>query len=159
MSSAQGLLYPINMHGGLLNLLTSCCFIWTLVHAQVRECYQLEFGCLSCLLTSWLYHGSRMIVLFHTDTVRLFRWVDMATCQFCVVYFTYQCASWHWLYVGTIVALCYIFTMFYLFEASARKLDGDMWHSTLHIVANLGISCLIEACYNTAECALCHELL
>ncbi len=135
--------------GCVVNLLTSCCFIWTMFHARLRNCRLLEIGCVSCLVTSVLYHGSRTFAHSLPWLVVVFRLVDMIICQCCVIVgllVSYQCASFHWLYIGTIVSVAYIFSMYYIFRASERTVNGDMWHSSLHIVSNIGISFLIEAC-------------
>ncbi len=162
---------------GLLNFITSSCFIWTTLHSYFRGCNDLVIGCLACLTTSWLYHGSRTILFFHQESLKekdknkdknnktyyigfftfitpLFRVLDIIICQFSIIYFTYQCASFNWLYIGTIMAIIYLFLMYYIFETSNRKFDGDLWHSTLHIIANLGISCLIESCLDLEFCRL-----
>ena len=138
-------------NGTVLNFATSFCFIWTWAHASYRGCPQLAFGCLLCLLTSICYHGSEVIGL----KLPFFRMVDMIVCQFCVVYFSCVCASFHWLYVLTITAVLYLLVMFYWLGMSSRDHDGHMWHSTLHFVGNTGISCLIEACYQTVSCNVC----
>ncbi len=167
--------------GGILNLITSSCFVLTIIHSYFRRCDELVIGCSICLMTSCLYHGSRTIVIFHEEqkekerekekgketkpyylqvciyTLPFFRLVDMIFCQFCIIYFSYQCASFNWLYIGTIMAAFYLFVMYYVFEKSNRKLDGDLWHCTLHIIANLGISCLIESCLDLPLCMISNK--
>jgi cytochrome bd-type quinol oxidase subunit 2 len=160
--------------GGILNLITSSCFILTTIHSYFRSCDELVIGCSICLMTSWLYHGSRTIVIFHQEKEKkeentpyylklciyispFFRLVDMIFCQFCIIYFTYQCASFNWLYIGTIMAIIYLLLMYYVFEKSKQKLDGDLWHCTLHIIANLGISCLIESCLDLPFCMISNK--
>jgi hypothetical protein len=150
------------MDGTALNLLTSFCFLWTLFHSRYRKCYHLEVGCFLCLITSIFYHGSRTLQKLKNiadvrlkQSVEFFRLVDICICQSCVVYFTYQSASYHWLYIGTLTAIVYIFLLYYVLRLSARETSGELWHSTLHIIANIGISCLIEACHETESCTLC----
>ena len=135
----------LSHESGKLNLLTSCCFIWTFAHAGFRECYHIQISCLGCLITSWFYHGFRVITFYdHSSSISKLtpyvRLVDMGFCQGCVVYFTYQCASFSILYIFTLLLAACIFTMYYIFTPG-----GDMWHSILHIVANVGVSCLIES--------------
>ena len=149
------------IEGSILNLLTSSCFIITTIHAFYRNCELLMYGCMLCLMTSWLYHGSRTLYLytnynFYKWLIPKVRLVDMGVCQSCVIYFTYMCASFHWLYIFTLCTVFYIFMNYYVFGTSKRVVDGYIWHASIHVIANIGICCLIESCYHTIECVICN---
>jgi len=135
-----------------LNLFTSFCFIWTAGHALLRDCHQIFLGCVACLFSSVLYHG--FYVLFKKPFTPL-RIIDMTVTQFCIIYFSFMCYSSHWLYWVTVSCVIYLGLFYWIFNKSHQK-DGFFWHSTLHIVGNFGISCLIESCVNTPDCHLCY---
>lgn len=151
------------MDFAFVNLITSASFLWTYYHAQVRNCYTLQIACMCCFVTSWLYHGSR---IFGKNKplvkilVPVFRVLDIIVCQSCVMYFYYQCASFHLLYGAATLAAAYIFLAYYFFKLSrGDNMYSELWHASLHVVANIGISCLIEACYETENCRICNSII
>ena len=149
------------MDFAFVNLITSASFLLTYQHAKLRNCYLLQLACMCCFVSSWLYHGSRIygknkpafqILVF------VFRVLDIIVCQGCVIYFYYQCASFHLLYGAATLAALYIFLAYYVFELSQNNMYSELWHASLHVVANIGISCAIEACYETASCRICNSI-
>ena len=129
-----------------LNILTSFCFLATFLHSYHRECFDIQSACLLCLITSVSYHGT--CHAFNSNCVlNAIRYIDMVVCQSCVAYFTYQSifSCYHWLCIGFVTSLMCTFCIYYVFRLSSHPQYGVIWHSILHLIANAGVSFLIEA--------------
>ena len=125
----------------MLNLLTSFSFLFTSIHSYKRNYIFLTLGCVLCLITSIIYHGS---LLFCKKISFITRIIDMIVAHSCIVLFLYNYLSYHPLNLITIGCLIYLFLVYSVFKKSSTK-NGDLWHSSIHIVSNIGVSCLIEA--------------
>lgn len=125
----------------MLNLITSFSFLFTSIHSYKRNYIFLTLGCILCLITSIIYHGS---LLFYKKISFITRIIDMVVAHSCIVLFLYNYLNYHPLNLITLGCIIYIFLVYSVFKKSYSK-KGDLWHSSIHIVSNIGISCMIEA--------------
>ena len=122
----------------LYNVLTSACFAFTGWYAARRQCPDIQWGCTACLITSWLYHGGRL-VLPPGLVLHVIRWIDILCWHASVLYFLWICACWDFMYfMSVLAAFCSAFI-------HCRYDLTNEQHSVLHVIANLGIVCLIES--------------
>ena len=125
----------------MINLITSFSFLFTSIHSYKSNYFFLTLGCILCLFTSIIYHGS---LLFNKKLPSITRIIDIVVTHSCVLFFSYRLLNYHPLNLITLGCIIYIFLVYSVFKKSYSK-RGDLWHSSIHIVSNIGISSMIEA--------------
>jgi len=147
-----------------INFITSFLFLLTALYSGYRNVISICIGCSLCFITSIIYHGcleynvnanapatTTPATTTPTTPIRpnimwYIRIIDMIVCNSSTIMFILVSIGFNiWYLLGLLCAYCDYF-IYYKCELSKCPIYGDYWHSTLHLVGNIGIVCMVESC-------------
>lgn len=130
----------------LLNLTTSLLFGLTSAYTYYMNVIPFFVACGCCLMTSVLYYGSCLLQI-DEDLSNSLKIIDIIICNFSVFYcgiigFSYGFNIW-----STLCMLCiiYIIIVYYFLHLSHHPEYGYYIHSSIHIIGNIGVYCLLQS--------------
>ena len=125
-----------------MNMISSFAFLASGTVAYYRNIVPICIGSILCLTSSLFYYTS---IIMHSRYTHIIKVIDMFICQSCILYFILTYMSLHYLNIITFLAVLYLVLVYYILNLSNGSKNNYIWHSSIHLIANIGIISLIEA--------------
>ena len=159
-----------------INFITSFLFLLTALYAWYRNVISICILCSLCFITSIIYHGCLEYNIttstpidksatttpatpttttpattttnepIHPDIMWYIRIVDIIVCNASTIIFILVSVGLNIWYLSGLLCAYYNYFIYYKCKLSMCPIYGDYWHSTLHLVGNIGIVCMVESC-------------
>lgn len=119
-----------------INFATSFLFLIPIIYNYYCEIPLITEGSISCLMSSLLNHATYHPMINFLDKI-VIKW----NIVFNFIYF-FQNNIYYYLATSSIL---YMLIIYHIIGLSHCNKNGIYWHSSLHLIGNLGICCLIKA--------------
>ena len=149
-----------------INFITSFLFLLTALYSWYRNVISICIGCCLCFISSIIYHGcltynvnanapatttpttttpTKPTTPIKPNIMWYIRMIDIIICNASVIMFILVSIGFNiWYSLGLLCAY-YDYMVYYKYQMSKCLKYGDYWHSTLHLVGNIGIMCMVES--------------
>jgi len=132
------------MSSSHLNFLTSFAFVISALYSYFRGNNFIYHGSIMCLITSILYHGA-LIQKVDPALSESLKIIDILNTHLCVLFYTAESMGFNiWTYIS-LACILYMITLYYYYSASHHPEYGYYIHSTIHIIANIGVMSMVES--------------
>jgi len=142
-----------------INFITSFLFLITALYSYHKNIISICIACSLCLISSIIYHGC---LYYNTSTnnpitntsnntpinpniMQYIRIIDMIICNLSAVMFILVSFGFNIWYMYGLLCAYYNYVIYYECGLSFCPKYGEYWHSTLHLMGNIGIICMIES--------------
>jgi hypothetical protein len=131
------------------NHLSIFLFLIPLGYSVYLECELYTAINLIWLVSGFSYHFMYFISDRFTDTVYLFRYIDMLAVHTLIPYIIYH-STYHNYYYYTAMASVFLLIALFYFKVVEVK------HSTIHVIASFGVFNAVNSCHlHKDTCTLC----
>jgi hypothetical protein len=132
------------------NHLSIFLFLIPLGYSVYLECELYTAINLIWLVSGFTYHFMYFITGRFTNTVYLFRYIDILAVHTLIPYITYH-STYHNYYYYTAMASVFLLIALFYFKVIEVK------HEMIHIIASFGVFNAVNSCYiNKDTCTLCN---
>ena len=151
-----------------INFITSFLFLLTALYSGYRNVISICIGCCLCFITSIIYHGcleynvnanapatttpatttpatTKPTKPIKPNIMWYIRIIDIIVCNASTIMFILVSIGFNIWYLLGLLCAYYDYFIYYKCELSKCPIYGDYWHSTLHLVGNIGIMCMVES--------------
>jgi hypothetical protein len=155
-----------------INFITSFLFLLTALYSWYRNVILICISCSLCFISSIIYHGcleynitanilattkptttipatttlTTLTTPIHPNIISYIRIVDIIVCNTSTIIFILVSIGFNIWYLFGLLCAYYNYFIYYKCKLSTCPIYGDYWHSTLHLVGNIGILCMVESC-------------
>lgn len=82
----------------------------------------------------------------HHNVMWYIRMIDVIVCNASVIIFSISSIGFNIWYLFGLLCAYYNYFIYYKCQLSTCPTYGEYWHSTIHVVGNIGIICMVESC-------------
>ena len=131
------------------NHLSIFLFLVPLGYSMYLECELYTAINMIWLITGFTYHFTYFITDRFTDTVYLFRYIDILAVHTLIPYIIYHSTYYNYYYYIAMTSVFFLVALFY-FKVIEVK------HKIIHVIASFVVFNAINSCYiNKDSCTLC----